>query len=147
MYKKRLNKITELLENHPKRDKLIEFLNKFYSKYKAEFVILFGSSATGNFNYRSDIDLLIVSNSVEGDYFEKLRKMYDISSGGIDFFVYNLDEFDEMVMEFHPITLEALYNGILLYDDGLGKKYKKRVKKLVENDILRKSKHSWILNN
>ncbi|TXT59735.1 MAG: putative Nucleotidyltransferase [Promethearchaeota archaeon] len=147
MYKKKLNKITELLKNHLKRDKLIEFLKKFYSKYQAEFIILFGSSAKGYFNYRSDIDLLIVSDSIEGDYFEKLRKMYDISSDGIDFFVYNIDKFDEMVKEFHPITLEALYNGILLYDKGMGKKYKKRVKKLLENDTIRRSKNSWTINN
>ncbi|TFG22494.1 MAG: nucleotidyltransferase domain-containing protein, partial [Promethearchaeota archaeon] len=60
------------------------FLKTFFEKYSTEFIILFGSSAKGNFNYRSDIDLLIVSNTLGDDYFERLYKMQTITPGGID---------------------------------------------------------------
>ena len=78
MLKKQFSQIKDLLEEHPKKDRLIDFLRKFYSNYLAEFIILFGSSAKGNFNYKSDIDLLIVSDSIQGDYFERILKMCDI---------------------------------------------------------------------
>lgn len=147
MFKKKLSKIKDLLEDHPKRDKLINFLEKFYSKYHAEFIILFGSSAKGNFNYRSDIDLLIVSDSIKGNYFEKLKKLYAISPGGIDFFIYHNDEFDSMFSDFHMMALEPLHNGILLYDEkGLGKKYINRVNRLLKNGTLTRSEHSWIFS-
>ncbi|MEJ2279220.1 MAG: nucleotidyltransferase domain-containing protein [Candidatus Lokiarchaeota archaeon] len=118
-------KIKEILKEHPKWENLTKFLQNFYSNYSAEFILLFGSSAKGNFNYKSDIDLLIVSNSIEGNYFEKLKKMFDISPGGIDLYIYSLEDFDRMVREFHSITLEALSEGILLYDKGFGETYKK----------------------
>ncbi|MEJ2250490.1 MAG: nucleotidyltransferase domain-containing protein [Candidatus Lokiarchaeota archaeon] len=92
-------KIKEILKEHPKWENLTKFLQNFYSNYSAEFILLFGSSAKGNFNYKSDIDLLIVSNSIEGNYFEKLKKMFDISPGGIDLYIYSLEDFDRMVRE------------------------------------------------
>lgn len=146
MLKKEFSEIQQILEGHPKKDRLIDFLHKFYSNFSAELIILFGSSARGNFNYRSDIDLLIISDSIQGNYFERLRKMYEISKGGIDFFVYNTEEFKKMVKEFHITALEALSEGIFLLDKGLGKKYKNLIDQLIKENKLQKSEHAWIIN-
>ncbi|MFO8017798.1 MAG: nucleotidyltransferase domain-containing protein [Promethearchaeia archaeon] len=146
MLKKKFSEIKNLLEGHPKADKLINFLKSFYKNYSAEFIILFGSGAKGNFNYKSDIDLLIVSDAIKGNYFSKLRKMFDISKGGIDFFVYSTEEFKKMVNTYHLLAIEALANGILLYDKGLGKNYKNQIRELVKTNKLQRSKHAWVIN-
>ncbi len=146
MLKKESSQIEELLKGHPKKDKLIQFLQNFYCNHSAQFKILFGSSATGDFNYRSDIDLLIVSDSIKGNHFERLKKMYDISNGGIDFFVYSSAAFEKMVTTFHITALEALSDGILLYDKGLGQQYKAYINRLIEKNKLQKSRYSWTIN-
>ena len=146
MLKKEFSEIKRILEGHPKKERLIDFLHKFYSNFSAEFIILFGSSARGNFNYRSDIDLLIISNSIQGDYFKRLRKMYEISKGGIDFFVYTTKEFKKMVKQFNITALEALSEGIFLLDKGLGKKCKGHIDQLIKENKLQKSDHAWIIN-
>ncbi|MHA1805217.1 MAG: HEPN domain-containing protein [Promethearchaeota archaeon] len=144
---KKYNIIEKILIKHPKKDNLIDFLNAFFSSFSAEFIILFGSSAKGNYNYRSDLDLLIISDMITGNYFDRLYKLQKISPGGIDFFIYNKAEFDQMVKNYHLIALEALSEGIILYDNNrLGKKYKNEIKKRRDEKIIQKCTRGWKIN-
>lgn len=134
------------LKNHPKLKNLKEFLENFFKTYSAEFIILFGSAAKGNFNYRSDLDLLIVTNSLKKDYFERLYQMQLITPGAIDFFIYNPDEFEQMVSDLRLIAIEALSTGLIIYDEGEGIKYKNYINELLKNNKIQKSERSWKIN-
>jgi len=139
----KLVEIEVRLKSHPKLESLKEFLKKFFEQYSADFIILFGSSAKGNFNYRSDLDLLIISNSLGNDYFERLHKMQTITPGGIDFFIYTSKEFEKMIQGFQLMVLEALSSGIILYDQGNGVKYKNYVENLIREKKIEKLEHGW----
>jgi len=75
------------LPNNIKIPKLEQFLKNVLSTYNIETVILFGSVAKGTYNYRSDIDLLIVTNDMGSDWFERHQKAYSMSIGLVQPFV------------------------------------------------------------
>jgi predicted nucleotidyltransferase len=139
----KLIELENKLKSHPKLKNLKQFLIRFLEQYSAEFIILFGSSAKGNFNYRSDIDLLLVSNSLGDDYFERLHKMQTITPGGIDFFIYTSKEFEKMIHDFQLMALEALASGIIIYDKGQGEKYKKYINNLIRENKIQKLEQGW----
>lgn len=141
-----MKKIERNLKKHPKINNLISFLESFFLKYDAEFIMLFGSSTKGTFNYRSDLDLLIVTDSIKGNFLEKLLHMQQITPGGIDFFVYNLNEFEQMVSNFNLVALEALSSGLLIYDKNVGKKFVGSIRNLIDSNKIQKLKHGWKIN-
>lgn len=142
----KLAEIERKLKDHPKIKNLREFLENFFNLYSAEFIILFGSSAKGKFNYRSDLDLLIVTNSLKEDYFDRLYQIQLITSGGIDFFLYTPTEFEIMITNYHLIAIESISTGIIIYDKGKGKKYKKYINNLLEKNKIQKLKQGWKIN-
>jgi predicted nucleotidyltransferase len=139
----KLVEIEDRLKSHPKLENLKKFLKIFFEQYSADFIILFGSSAKGDFNYRSDLDLLIISNSLGNDYFERLYKMQTITPGGIDFFLYTSKEFENMIQNFQLMALEALSSGIIIYDKGDGEKYKNYVENLIRGNKIQKLERGW----
>jgi len=142
----KLAEIERKLKDHPKIKNLREFLENFFNLYSAEFIILFGSSAKGKFNYRSDLDLLIVTNSLKEDYFDRLYQIQLITSGGIDFFLYTPIEFEIMISNLRLIAIEAISTGIIIYDKGKGKKYKKYINNLLEKNKIQKLEQGWKIN-
>jgi len=142
----KLAEIERKLKDHPKIKNLREFLENFFNLYSAEFIILFGSSAIGKFNYRSDLDLLIVTNSLKEDYFDRLYQIQLITSSGIDFFLYTPIEFEIMISNLRLIAIEAISTGIIIYDKGKGKKYKKYFNNLLEKNKIQKLEQGWKIN-
>ncbi|MHA1253371.1 MAG: nucleotidyltransferase domain-containing protein [Candidatus Helarchaeota archaeon] len=146
MQEKLLNNLKSLeanLKGYKNISKIRQFLEKLLEKFDIEFVILFGSLAKGNWNHRSDIDLLIVSDSIKGNFFQRLYEIQKISPGGIDFFIYKLNEFDKLFQEFCLIALESLGTGILIYDKGIGKNYMDKIRKLINSGKILKIKQGW----
>jgi len=45
------------------KDKISEIINKIARDYDPDKIILFGSSATGNVNENSDLDLLVIKET------------------------------------------------------------------------------------
>ena len=143
MQEVKLIELEKKLKSHPKLEHLKIFLIRFLEQYSAEFIVLFGSSAKGNFNYRSDLDLLIVSNSLGDDYFKRLYKLQIINPGGIDFFIYSSKEFEKMIQNYHLIALEALSSGIIIHDKGKGKEYKNYIDNLIRDNKIKKIERGW----
>ncbi|MHA1232003.1 MAG: nucleotidyltransferase domain-containing protein [Candidatus Helarchaeota archaeon] len=54
------------------------FLEGLPEKFDIEFVILFGSLIKGNWNHHSNIDFLIVSDSVKRNFFQRLYEIQKI---------------------------------------------------------------------
>lgn len=143
MQERKLRKIEEKLKKHPKIGNLTFFLDQFFRKFDADFIILFGSSAKGTFNYRSDLDLLIITNSIKGDFFERLSFIQELNPGGIDYFIYNLEDFEKMIEDFNLIALEALATGVLIHDKGRGEYFIAHFKNLIKNGVIQKLRYGW----
>lgn len=102
-----------------KKKSLIEintFLKKVDKDFKIKKAIFFGSSAIGNANKDSDIDLIIISDNFEGlDFFERVSKMYDYWNLNIpvDFLCYTEKEFNKLKKAV-SIVSHALKNGMIV---------------------------------
>ena len=78
-------------------NKITEIVSRIQSNFNPDSIILFGSYAKGTFNDRSDIDVLLVSDSFEGIRFfdkEKIRKITLSYNSDISPLPYNTKDFD-----------------------------------------------------
>jgi hypothetical protein len=81
--------------------------------------VLYGSFDRGDFNLGSDIDVLIVSDSLPTHPLARSELLYRFVRGGIEPKGYTAAEFARMLRSNNPIALEAREHGITLWDDGL----------------------------
>lgn len=97
------------------RARVIEEARKWASKLKFKTsVTLVGSYARGNFNLWSDVDLVVVSDELQGTPLERLRGLD--APPGYEVIAWTVNEFKTMLAKKNPIALETL-NGVVLRDD------------------------------
>jgi len=123
--------------------KVEHFLQQLLSKYEIETVLLFGSLARGTSNYRSDADLLIVSDDMGNDWFERHQNAFSLSIGFVQPFVISTNEFVNAIENRQTIIWEALADGLLLIDNGLGEEQMKRFQELIRKGNLKRLKKGW----
>ena len=80
--------------------------------------ILHGSYARGDFNSGSDIDVLVISDSLPSNALERMDLLYQHVQGGIDPKGYTRAEFLKMLRSNNPLAVDAMENGEVLSDDG-----------------------------
>lgn len=122
-------------------------MEKLLTKYNIDVLILFGSVAKGLDNYRSDIDVLIVSDDMGRDWFERHQNAYSLSIGLIQPFVLTKNQFENAIENRQTIVWEALTDGKLLKDTGIGKLMIQRFNKLIENGEIERMKKGWKINS
>lgn len=84
-----------------------------------EFLVPFGSMARGDWSWGSDYDLLLGLRKDDGMRFiDRLLKFAPWIEGNIDLFPYSRSEWERMFASRHPLLLEALDHGIILWDRG-----------------------------
>jgi predicted nucleotidyltransferase len=132
---------------HPKIHKVEHFLKQLLAKYKVETVLLFGSLAKGTSNYRSDADLLIVSDDMGTDWFERHQNAFLLSIGFVQPFVMSTNEFVSAIENRQTIIWEALADGLLLIDHGRGKEQMDRLQELIRNGSLKRLARGWQISN
>ncbi len=86
-------------------------------KYEPEKIILFGSSARGDLNPDSDVDLLIIKRETPLYGSERIRELSRIIKRNIpvDFLVYRPEEFEKRVEMGDPFLKAILKEGKVLY--------------------------------
>ncbi|MBD3406288.1 MAG: hypothetical protein GF411_09280 [Candidatus Lokiarchaeota archaeon] len=89
------------------------------NRYEIQCVVVFGSAAKSGWNYRSDIDLLIVSDDMGSDWYERNLAAQKLSRGKIQSFVVPLDEFRLATQQRRYLIWEALYDGVPIVDNGI----------------------------
>ena len=89
--------------------------------------VLYGSFARGDFNLGSDIDVLIISDSLPQHPLERMELLYRTIEGGIEPKGYSRIEFIRMLENNNPTALDALREGVVLWDDGFLKTLKFQV--------------------
>ncbi len=109
-----------VLPDRPDAEKLAHFLQRLLEEKgeEIEFVVLFGSTARGNWSAGSDYDVLI---GLRGDNYPRfIDRLLDFTphEGNIEVFPYTKSEWTHMFQTRHPLLLEALEYGIVLFDRG-----------------------------
>jgi len=121
--------MTKLLEERRRqREKAIklarEYIDKLSEVLTLVSAILYGSFARGDFNLSSDIDVLVISDSLPPNPLTRLEFLYQFASGGIEPKAYTTEEFISMLKDGNPVIVDALKNGIILIDHGFLAKLK-----------------------
>jgi predicted nucleotidyltransferase len=90
-------------------------LSELSREFNVEAAIVFGSWSRSGGGDWSDVDLLIVSNSVsELSILDRFSLTSEFRKWRVDVFLYTLKELENMVNKGNPIALSALVEGIPL---------------------------------
>jgi predicted nucleotidyltransferase len=90
-------------------------LSELSREFNVEAAIVFGSWSKSGGGDWSDVDLLIVSNSVsELRTLDRFALTSEFRKWRVDVFLYTLKELENMVNKGNPIALSALVEGIPL---------------------------------
>lgn len=95
-----------------------EIVKRVTSVVKAERIILFGSAATGHMTRDSDIDLLVIENSIENRDEDWLRLQQALRGMGypFDIIVMARDRFEETKDVIGGIAYPAHRQGKVVYE-------------------------------
>ncbi|WP_237705095.1 nucleotidyltransferase domain-containing protein [Thermococcus zilligii] len=102
-----------------KRD-IEEYVNAIVEKLRPKLVLLHGSVAKGTFGLGSDVDIFIVAEKLPKNLNARLELLYslDRTRAPIDVKAYTPDEVRRMLSKGHPLIMDALEDGRVLYADG-----------------------------
>jgi predicted nucleotidyltransferase len=90
-------------------------LSELSREFNVEAAIVFGSWSRSGGGDWSDVDLLIVSNSVsELSILDRFSLTSEFRKWRVDVFLYTLKELENMVNKGNPIAISALVEGIPL---------------------------------
>jgi predicted nucleotidyltransferase len=90
-------------------------LSELSREFNVEAAIVFGSWSRSGGGDWSDVDLLIVSNSVsELSILDRFSLTSEFRKWRVDVFLYTLKELENMVNKGNPIAISALIEGIPL---------------------------------
>ncbi|MGQ9469616.1 MAG: nucleotidyltransferase domain-containing protein [Nitrososphaerales archaeon] len=129
----------------PYRRAIERYVKRALRKLKPSLIILYGSMAKGNYGVGSDIDLLIISDKLPYNFLDRLKLLNEINptTAPIEALGYTTKEFEGMLKKRHLTALDALEEGIILYDDGYLMKIKKLFEKIKEELGLVKVEGYW----
>jgi predicted nucleotidyltransferase len=85
--------------------------------YQPQRIILFGSTARGEADADSDLDVLVIKDTSE-PFMKRLELMAELCPPGVhaDILVYTPSELKSMVEDGNPFILRALEEGRVIYE-------------------------------
>ena len=107
-------------------------------------IILFGSMAKGNYTRYSDHDLLILVSHEELNFKDRLYEYSLPSDGWVEPLVYTREEVEFMLEGLHPLILDALKDGLVIYDRGLWNSLKAKFNELLKGGTITPKEGGWI---
>ncbi|MFX0198435.1 MAG: nucleotidyltransferase domain-containing protein [Candidatus Hodarchaeota archaeon] len=128
---------------HPQIYKLEHFCLQLLEKYHIDTIILFGSTAKGTNTFRSDFDLVIVTDDMGTDWFTRHQNAFALSIGLVQPLVLTRQEFSQAIENRQTLVWEALADGIILHDNGLGREQIHRFQKLLQNEKIERLNKGW----
>ncbi|MDK2371894.1 MAG: nucleotidyltransferase domain-containing protein [Candidatus Korarchaeota archaeon] len=94
---------------------LRKLVNRIRERYRVYAIILFGSRARGDWLPHSDYDLLIVADFQE-PFLDRVYELSGLAEGPVESHPYTLDEVRELLRRGVPSIVDALEEGIVLYE-------------------------------
>ncbi|MDH5806808.1 MAG: nucleotidyltransferase domain-containing protein [Candidatus Methanomethylicaceae archaeon] len=135
-----------MLKEQLKNEELLKVVKKILEKFHVDVIILFGSRARGDYKPWSDYDILIIANFKE-KYLDRIAEILELLNEikiTIEPHPYTLKEAIEMLKKGNPIIVDAISEGLILYE-GEGLKELLKVYEELLKKGLKKSEVSIIL--
>ena len=103
--------------NRTVREEIANITNQLIKKYAPQKIILFGSAASGELSEDSDIDFLIIKDSVPKYGIDRMRELDRLieTQMPVDMLVYKPGEFEERLRLGDPFIKMILNEGKVLY--------------------------------
>lgn len=122
---------------------LRKLLSACSSDENVESVVLFGSRARGDYTVFSDYDVLIVVSKSDERFIDRPLKYACLVEGAVDLFVYTTREVEEMFEQGNPLILDALQQGIALFDRGFWSELRAKFEERLRRGDIKPVKLGW----
>ncbi|NWF96775.1 MAG: nucleotidyltransferase domain-containing protein [Candidatus Thorarchaeota archaeon] len=126
---------------------LDDYVKRLKRSHPVRAVVVFGSAAKGGWNHRSDIDVLIVSDSMGTDWFERNLAAQKLSRGRIQAFVVTSDEVESAIESHAYLIWEALHDGVVVFDDGVFETARAALMELMGSGRVARREQGWDLRS
>jgi predicted nucleotidyltransferase len=113
-------------------------------RYTVHWFVLFGSRARGDYKPWSDYDILVIADFNE-EYLERIRKIYEIVDPRVEVHPYRLDEALKMLDRGVPSIVDALEDGVVIFEDQSINALREKFKELKRAGLLKRTKNSIIM--
>ncbi len=113
---------------------IAQYLKALESQIDLRAAILFGSSARGESDRLSDLDLCIVAEDLPADYRKRLDLLWLDKPAGVDVVGFRPSEIEELL--FRPMILDILLEGQVVAGDADHLRQKARAY-LIQEDLER----------
>ena len=127
--------------------RLLNYIRELNKYVDISGLLLYGSVARGNPIYhKSDIDIIVISEDFKNynEIFNLRREISRFLPSGIDSMWMNKNEFEAALLGLSGVILDALYEGIILYDrDGFLENMKQRLLKAIKRGEIERYKNFW----
>lgn len=129
------------------REPVAGFLNRFDALYGLDCAILYGSMATGRYREGSDIDLILISEGVPSDFWQRLKSVSLLYEPRVplEALAYTPEEFHQMIEDMHVTALDATAQGIPLAGKGMFDSLCAHTEAL-KSQGLRRAAHAWVID-
>jgi len=109
-------------------------------------IILYGSLARGDYNERSDVDLIVISSKLPKNYYKRAELLFNMveTLDPIEPLGFTPDEFINMIKNRHCTSLFAMKEGKALYGKDYFLFLKEIHKKIINQHKIIKGDSAWI---
>jgi hypothetical protein len=131
--------LPDQLSRRPRPDSLRLFLDALAAEAgNVAAVIVYGSMARGDFDAYSDWDVLLALHGDEDrPVLQRFQHYGALSADGwVQVFPYTTAELEMMLATFHLTVLDALEDGVAVYDMGIWQMLRERFLRLRRTEVL-----------
>ncbi len=109
-------------------------------------IILYGSLARGDFNERSDVDVIVISSKLPKNYYKRAELLFNMveTLDPIEPLGFTPDEFIKMIKNRHCTSIFALKEGKALYGKDYFLFLKEIHEKIINQHKIIKGDSAWI---
>lgn len=122
-----------------------DYCRRVIEALKPRSILLFGSMATGRQGLGSDVDIIVISENLPGNFLERLRLLFELNptTAPIEALGYTPREFLRMLRRRHPTALDAVAQGKPLYDDGFLEEARRTFEEVRARFDLVRTRRGW----
>jgi len=123
-----------------------KFRKNVISKLNPKCIILYGSLARGDYNERSDIDIIVISSNLPDSYYKRAKLLYSFidTYDPIEPLGFTPDEFLRMIKKRHCTALFAMDEGKALYGASFFSHLKEIFHETIKKYNLVKGPSAWV---
>ncbi len=115
---------------------LNKLVDEIRRRYKVYAIILFGSRARGDWLPHSDYDLLVVAN-FKKPFLDRIYELSGLTESYVEFHPYTLSEVKELLKKGVPSIVDALEEGLILYEEEGFEEVKELFKEMKKKGLRR----------